>query len=199
MRYLSLLASLILFCSPDHLIRRSRDDYLPLQIDNSWTYVSGSESLFISVIDDTTIEDRGCFVIVLGPQYKYWNHSDDGITEYSEFSVGPSGIEYDLEKRFYPKFPFPLVDGHTFADSFTHYEVIEGETTCFFHRISGVVHILDNDRYCVVVDDSLDVDSNWLDTTYCFTESYTLAPAIGIETYKDRNGKTWDLESYSIK
>ncbi|RKX70734.1 hypothetical protein DRP53_04050 [candidate division WOR-3 bacterium] len=198
MRYLSLIL-ILTGCLSDHLILRSKCDYLPLKEDNSWTYLHGSDTLLVAVVGDTTIEGLSCYIVVFGADYQFWHKDEDGVRCLSQFSIGPSGVEYTLESRYYPLFPAPFVDHRTFADSFSYRGLIEGDTVRFFHRLSGEILLEEQDRYLITLDERIEVKSTWLDSTILRKISYLLAPDIGIESFTDAEGKVWDLLTYSVR
>jgi len=178
---------------------RNKADYLPLKVGNEWHYAYGSDSLIVAVDDDTIIGDLSCYIVIFENEYQYWHYDEDGVRRHFTFSVGPTGTEYNLESRYYPLFPYPLIDGSSFQDSFRFSDVIEGDTVYYFHSLTGDIISEEGDRYRVRLKELILVQSTWLDSTMSWISTFVLKPDVGIETYIDAKGRTWSLRSYSIR
>lgn len=140
-----LLLSLLLFCTCNNILYRAGEDYFPLNPGNQWKYLSGTDTIYVSVQDEeAVIKGRLCRVVSRNFSREYWVKRTDAVEKFYTRVAGRPNTEDTLEARFGLILNLPLVVGSSWEDIFRDTIVIRGTDTIYYeHSLRGSVSKVD--------------------------------------------------------
>lgn len=141
-----LLVLPFLFCACSNILYRASEDYFPLNPGRQWKYLSGTDTIYVSVqSDEAVVKGRLCRVVFRNFYPEYWIRGPEAVEKFHTRVTGRPNTEDTLEARFGIILTLPLVVGSSWQDSFRDTIVIRGVDTIYYeHTLRGSVSAVES-------------------------------------------------------